>query len=186
MGSRPCPERPPGAPAELFLVVLGGRVPGCNLELHDVRFVAGATIEATLPLLRRQWFGSRRGLHIDSYVAVRHVDGYRVELRPERWAGAERLYFVNLGGYDPGQLAEQHRFGLEVAPSPQAAVVQAKRRWQAQVRQRHRDDLVAVDDCLTVDQLSLFDGLSLHVHLTPESQLGGEPLVPDWFGYRLI
>ena len=47
---------------ELFLAVLGGRAPGCHIELHDVRFVAGATIEGALPELRRQWFGRREGL----------------------------------------------------------------------------------------------------------------------------
>jgi hypothetical protein len=171
---------------DLFLVVLGGRVAGCNIELHDVRFVAGATIEETLPLLRRQWFGAREGLHIDSYVAVRHVDGFRVELRPGGSTGRERLYFVNLGGYAPGQLAEQHRFGLEVAPSAQVAVAQAKRRWQERLRQRHRDDLAEVDDCLALDQLSLFDGTALQVHLTPEPHLPSRTLMPDWSGYRPI
>ncbi|MCP9784110.1 hypothetical protein KBY83_12430 [Cyanobium sp. WKJ7-Wakatipu] len=34
---------------ELFLAVLGGRAPGCHIELHDVRFVAAATIEGALP-----------------------------------------------------------------------------------------------------------------------------------------
>ena len=67
----------------LFLVVLGGRAPGCHIELHDVRFVAAATIEAALPELRRQWFGMREGLDLVSYMAVRAVDGYAVSLGRE-------------------------------------------------------------------------------------------------------
>ena len=35
--------------AKLFLVVLGGRIDGCQVELHDVRFVVGPTIETTIP-----------------------------------------------------------------------------------------------------------------------------------------
>ena len=35
------PEQP-----KLFLVVLGGRIDGCHVELHDVRFVVGSSIEA--------------------------------------------------------------------------------------------------------------------------------------------
>jgi hypothetical protein len=53
----------------------------------------GTSIEETLPQLRQQWFGRRRGLHIDSWR----------------------------GGYDPNQLAEQHAFGLVVATSAPAA-----------------------------------------------------------------
>jgi hypothetical protein len=109
---------------QLFLVVLGGRIDGCHIELHDVRFVVGASIEDTLPQLRQQWFGRRRGLHIDSWVAVRAVGGWRVELGGGPSAGPEKLWFVNRGGYDPSQLAEQHT-----------------------------DDLHAIDDCLPITLL---------------------------------
>jgi len=111
---------------QLFLVVLGGRIDGCHIELHDVRFVVGASIDDTLPQLRQQWFGRRRGLHIDSWVAVRAVAGWRVELGRGPWAGPERLWVVNRGGYDPSQLAEQHAFGLVVATSAPAAKARAR------------------------------------------------------------
>jgi hypothetical protein len=79
---------------QLFLVVLGGRIEGCHIELHDVRFVVGTSIEDTLPQLRQQWFGRRRGLHIDSWLAVRAVAGWLVELRSGPSAGPERLCWV--------------------------------------------------------------------------------------------
>ena len=150
-----------GPAPTLFLVVLGGRIAGAQIELHDVRFVAGASIDDTLPQLRRQWFGARKGLHLDSWMAVRFVDGYRVELRPEPFAGPERLWFVNMGGYDPQQLAELHAFGVFVASSPQAAKAAARRRLLREALERHKDDLHGVegalaggvDDCLEV-QLS--------------------------------
>jgi hypothetical protein len=198
-----------GEPApKLFLVVLGGRVAGAHIELHDVRFVAGATIDDTLPALRRQWFGARKGLHLDSWMAVRFVDGFRVELRPEPFTGPERLWFVNMGGYDPQQLAELHAFGLFVATSPQAAKAAARRRFLPAALERHKDDLSAVEDALTdgVDdclevQLSLVADphapddagapaavgggqAGWAVHLIPDGR--EQPQVPDWFGYRLI
>ncbi len=49
----------------LFLVVLGGRSEGCLIEQHDGRLVVGTCLEATIPELRRQWRGLRRGLRID-------------------------------------------------------------------------------------------------------------------------
>ena len=51
----------------LYLVVLGGRALKANIELHDVRWVVGSKIEDTYDTLRKDWFGSPKGLHIDSY-----------------------------------------------------------------------------------------------------------------------
>ena len=33
-----------------------------------------------IPALKQQWFGLKQGLHIDSYVGIERVDGYKVEL----------------------------------------------------------------------------------------------------------
>ena len=126
----------------LYLVVLGGRTASSLIELHDVRFVAGASLDATLPELRRQWFGRREGLHLDAYMAVRAVDGWAVRLGREPAAPRpERLWFVNLGAYRPDSLAELHHFGLVVARSPQAAKAAAKRQWLRGALQQHKDDL---------------------------------------------
>lgn len=40
---------------------------------------------------------------------IDHADGYDVQLQPEPYKGRERLVFVDLGGYDPADFAEQHR-----------------------------------------------------------------------------
>ena len=174
-------------PPDLFLAVLGGRAPGCHIELHDVRFVAGATIEAALPELRRQWFGRREGLHLDSYMAVRAVDGFAVSLGREPAAPrSERLWFVNLGAYRPDCLAELHHFGLVVARTPQAATAAATRQGLRGALQQHKDDLVAVDDCLAIEQLELLGGERWHVQLEPHPEGLSQSQVPDWFGYRPI
>ena len=68
----------------LFLVVLGGRTPHSHAELHDVRWVVGTSIDDTIPKLKRQWFGSRKGLHLDSYVEVGGVDDYSIRLHRTR------------------------------------------------------------------------------------------------------
>lgn len=180
-----------GAP-QLFLVVLGGRVAGVHIELHDVRFVAGTTLEDTLPALRRQWFGRRRGLHIDSYMVVRQVGNCAVELRREPQDGLQRLWFVNVGGYHPERLAEEHAFGLVVATTAMGAKRQALAAWLPEAVNRHKDDLhpvvgvgaeealAGVDDCLP---LAVVGGW--HVHLQPVPG-PPPPQRPDWFGYRPI
>ena len=173
--------------AQLFLVVLGGRTATSHIELHDVRFVAGASIDDTLPELRRQWFGRREGMHLDSYMAVRAIDGWAVSLVREPAAPRpERLWFVNLGAYCPDSLAELHHFGLVVARSSQAAKAAAKRQWLAGALQQHKDDLSAVDDCLAIEQLELLCGQRWHVQLEPHPEGLSQPQVPDWFGYRRI
>ena len=64
----------------LYLVVLGGRAKKANIELHDVRWVIGSKIEDTFDTLRNDWFGSPRGLHIDSYKKIKYVDGFKINL----------------------------------------------------------------------------------------------------------
>jgi hypothetical protein len=119
-------------------------------------------------------------------MAVHCIDGWRVTLEVEPPSEKQRLWFVNLGGYQPESLAELHRFGLVVAPSLQAAKAAAKKRWLLDALEQHKDDLSAVDDCLAIEQLSLTGSKRVYVHL--HHQLDGESQhqVPDWFGYRPI
>ena len=64
----------------LYLVVLGGRATKANIELHDVRWVVGSKIEDTYDTLRKDWFGSSKGLHIDSYKKIQYIDGHKINL----------------------------------------------------------------------------------------------------------
>ena len=64
----------------LYLVVVGGKAKKANIELHDVRWVVGSKIEDTYDTLRKVWFGSPKGLHIDSYKKIKYADGYKINL----------------------------------------------------------------------------------------------------------
>ena len=64
----------------LYLVVLGGKAKKANIELHDVRWVVGSKIQDTYYTLRKDWFGSPQGLHIDSYKKIKYIDGYKINL----------------------------------------------------------------------------------------------------------
>ena len=65
----------------LYLVVVGGRIPKANIEVHDVRWVIGSKIEDTYDILRKDWFGDIDGLHIDSYKKIYSVDGYKIKIK---------------------------------------------------------------------------------------------------------
>ena len=96
----------------LYLVLLGGRAKKANIELHDVRWVVGSKIEDTYDTLRKDWFGSPEGLHIDSYKKINHIDGYKINLinferdkidakqLVEKSKSKKHLWFVNVGGYN--------------------------------------------------------------------------------------
>ena len=183
---------------KLFLVVLGGRTATSHIELHDVRWVVGTSIEETIPTLRQQWFGLQSGLHIDSYKAIQSVDGYAIELIKRRedcteqqlrcsTAITDQLWFINLGGYDRDSLQELHRFGLVVAPSKQAAKARARRRWLGSALQVHKDDLHSLDRLDTVDDcLPIFNVEGWQIRLKAKPGKPEAELKPDWFGYWRI
>ncbi len=64
----------------LYLVLLGGRAKKANIELHDVRWVVGSKIEDTFDTLKKDWFGSSKGLRIDSYKKIQYIDGHKIDL----------------------------------------------------------------------------------------------------------
>ncbi len=163
----------------LYLVYLGGRTSKSNIELHDIQFVAGSKIEDTYSVLCERWFGDVKGLHLDSYVAVKFVDGYRIELRKEPSNGPQNLYFVNFGGYDPESIAELHQFGLFVATSPGEARNRAKEQLLVGALEQHKDDLFDVDDCFVVHEVGEY-----FIHLLPDPKQ--QEFKPDWFGYKVI
>ena len=117
--------------SSLFIVVLGGRSLKSNIEIHDVRWVIGDSIEDTFPELREQWIGEIKGLHIDSYKCIKYVDGYEIIISKSNKDNINflktedlTLWFVNLGGYHPKKMYEEHEFNLIVAQK----AIEAKRK----------------------------------------------------------
>ncbi len=170
---------------QLFMVYLGGRAGQCHIEVHDVRFVVGERIEDTHQALIQQWYGHKNNLHLDSYHIVDTVPGadgrsYQVALSAEPVASDLKLYFVNLGGYQPDQMAEQHAFGLFACRNDEEAKQMAKRHLLTTASHQHKDNLHDVDDCLPISLLE-----NWHIQLTATDK-PVKPLRPDWFGYKVI
>ena len=116
--------------------MLGGRAEKANIELHDVRWVVGSKIEDTYDTLRKDWFGSSKSLHIDSYKKIKYLDGYKINLRNvenlkinNKSNTKKNLCFVNIGGYDPISIQEKHEFGLVIATNKLEAKNLAKSKW---------------------------------------------------------
>ena len=111
---------------KLFMFYVGGSCGNSNVELHDVRFSIGETLEDCHDDLRQQWWGDAESLHLDCWGAVEQADGFDVELTREIAPGStDRLFFVNLGGYDPREFSELHKNILLVAEDAIAAKAKA-------------------------------------------------------------
>ena len=59
----------------------------------------------------------------------------------------EKLWLINLGGYDAREFGELHRYVLVVAPHAAEAKQYFDQKWQKQ----HTDRVLDVDDCITID-----------------------------------
>jgi len=132
---------------KLFAVYLGGRADRCNIELHDVVFVVGSCIEETYPLLAKKWFGNMNHFHIDSYLHLKNIDGYEIELSktPSKVSSSKKLYFINLGAYKPHEFTEYHQSAFYVAEESAEAVRRAKSELCQGLQTIHKDDVVLLD-----------------------------------------
>ena len=183
----------------LYLVLLGGRAEKANIELHDVRWVVGTKIEDTYDTLRNDWFGSPKGLHIDSYKKIKYVDGYKINLiyfekdkidkkqLLKKNKAEKYLWFVNIGGYNPTSMQEKHEFGLVTASTKLEAKNIAKSNWLIGCKKKHKDDLASLemiigcDDCEKIKKIGNWE-----IELTQDNNFIEENNYPDWYGYQKI
>jgi Ni,Fe-hydrogenase I large subunit len=183
----------------LYLVVLGGKVKKANIELHDVRWVIGSKIEDTYDTLRKDWFGSLEGLHIDSYKKIKYLDGYKVNLRnvenlkinnnnfSNKSKTKKKLWFVNIGGYDPSSMQEKHEFGLVIAKNKLEAKNIAKSKWLIGLKKKHKDDIASLETLISCDDCELIKKIdNWEIELTPNKNFIEENYYPDWYGYQKI
>ena len=178
----------------LFIVVLGGRSLKSNIELHDVRWVLGESLEDTFPELRKQWLGKTNGLHIDSYKRIEYVDGYKISISKSNKNNSiikkkedESLWFINLGGYDPKKMYEEHEFTLIVAKNAIDAKKKAKKNWVSSLKSKHNDDLSGINYFEEIDDLhSIKQIKNWEIKLISDPENRSEKLIPDWYGYMRI
>lgn len=150
---------------KLFAVYIGGEAHGANIEVHDMRFVIGERIEDTYADIKRQWWGIPSSLHLDCWAELNQADGYRIELKREAAADtSRRLYYVNVGGYDPRHFTELHQNIFVVAESEQKAKVRALKQvkhWKS----FHKDEMYEAEQIF--DLATIASGW--HLHLTPDA-----------------
>lgn len=138
---------------KLYAVYLGGKAPRSNIELHDVVFVVGDSLEETYPKLKAKWFAyPEKTPHIDSYMELTHVDGFQIKLvQGKRNNGSHKLYFINFGGYLENLFGEVHQSAFYVAKDPAEATQKARKELCLGLEQTHLDDRLDVENLVAFD-----------------------------------
>ncbi|RYD95376.1 MAG: DUF1543 domain-containing protein [Sphingobacteriales bacterium] len=109
------------------MILLGCRPAGRHTEQHDIFFTIADGLAAAKPDIRAFWPDAGT-IHIDGWRAVTWVNGYSIRVVEKGAApeGGFKLFFVNLGGYKPGEFEEYHYKMLVVASSRSGAISAAR------------------------------------------------------------
>lgn len=173
------------------MLMLGCRPEGRNTEQHDMFFGIGQQVRDLIPAIKAFWPEAKGNIHVDAWREVTQVDGYSISVVPkeEAAAGAEKLFFLNLGGYKPGEFDEFHYKMLAVAPDQAGAVKQAKltafyKHTGFKGATSHIDDKfgVDVDELLEVkDILSVEEKARYSLQITPSDSAAEDVLYLGYF-----
>lgn len=138
---------------KLFMLKIGARPPGRLIEQHDVMFVIANSLSETIESVNQHWPAVKNNWHLDAWREVKRVGDYQILLSKQSLSKDglskdnaladnifaddrvdnkldsqdKQLYFVNLGGYLPGQFEEFHYKTLVVAETLGKATAQVKK-----------------------------------------------------------
>ena len=155
---------------KLFVIYIGGTHEKSPIELHDMRFVVANSIEETYETLRKSWWGIPSSLHLDAWGILNYADGHNILISENPPSSEDsKLYFVNLGGYDPHQFTELHKNIFVVATDEYQAKQKAVRQV-SELESPHRDYLHEVDTVLNLHTLLTRQNNYLHLIETEDKK----------------
>ena len=162
---------------KLFMVLLGCTPKNRLTEQHDIFFGISTSVREMKSDFYAFWPDGGQ-LHIDSWREVTHVGGYALSIVPKAEASPSKnkLFFLNLGGYRPGEFEEYHYKLLAVAKTMAEAVKVAKqsafyKHFGFKGAESHIDDKYALD----VDDMHKVEDI-LPAHLKERYSI---KIVPD-------
>lgn len=118
--------------------------------MHDLVFVVGDSITECFPKIKAKWFGDIESVHIDSYAELTQIEGYTIELAPDKKSTLPSLYFVNLGFAESTTFGEGHLMTFLAADSKEEATIKAKTMFPKDSTGHHVDNLLKItniDSC---------------------------------------
>ncbi len=159
------------------MLLVGCKPAGRHTEQHDVFFSIGETLSEIVPGISAFWPNSGT-VHIDAWRTVTETGGYNISVIPKQDekllpGSTHKLFFLNLGGYKPGEFEEYHYKMLAVADNKSEAIRIAKQTAFYQHTgfkgaESHIDDKygVDVDDIFEIKDIlsaDLKEKYSLHI-----------------------
>ena len=112
------------------MALIGCKPAGRNTEQHDVFFTIATQIKDIVEEVHAFWPEAHQTLHLDAWRAVTQAGSYAVDILPRQQvsaAGSAKLFFINLGGYRPGEFEEYHYKLLMAAADKNQAITEAKK-----------------------------------------------------------
>lgn len=152
---------------KLFMLLLGCKPKGRHTEQHDIFFTVGSSLHSILPDIKAFWPDGGT-IHIDAWREVTEIDGFTIETtkRLEKRQTITNpksqlsLFFINLGGYKPGEFEEYHYRTIIPAQDKTEAIQKAKKtafymHTGFKGATSHIDDKygIDVDDIYTIDEI---------------------------------
>lgn len=163
---------------KLFMVMLGATPKGRLTEQHDIFFGIGKSLKDLLPQMLAFWPEADGKIHIDAWREVSAIDGYLITvIEKQNESSDNQLFFLNLGGYRPGEFEEYHYKMLSVAPDMASAVKASKKtafykHYGFKGAESHIDEKygIDVDDAFKVtDVLADADKNRFSLLITPDA-----------------
>ena len=114
-------------------------------------------------------------MHIDAWSKVKGIDveGEKYQIQFTDAApnlNDQKLYLINLGGYDAQEFGELHRYILVVATNDAEAKQRGKLHFASHWQKQHTDRVLDIDDCIVID----------HVHGRYVQLVKGDFTGNDW------
>ncbi|MFC0182903.1 protein of unknown function [Pseudarcicella hirudinis] len=173
---------------KLYMVLLGCKPTGRHVEQHDIFFGIADSLKELVNDMEAFWPEAGK-IHIDAWREVTNVDGFKIQVSLKQAAEDfteqnNKLFFINLGGYQENKFEEQHYFMLTVKQDRAAAFKEAKQTLFFQNNHfegasSHIDDKYGID----VDELyEIEDILSpsqkekYKIKLSPSSETEQDPI----------
>ena len=113
---------------KLFMLLLGCKPKGRHTEQHDIFFTIGKSLKEIIPDINAFWPDGGK-IHIDAWREVNAIEGYKISVirkKANTDEKATKLFFLNLGGYKPGEFEEFHYKMIVAAKEKSEAIQKAK------------------------------------------------------------
>ena len=176
----------------LYMILLGSRAPGRHVEQHDFFFGIATSLKELVPAIKAFWPEAKDKIHVDGWREVTVVDDYQVKVLTKSSATpepAEKLFFINLGGYQQNKFEEQHYTVLTVKSDRAAAFREAKdtlffrnnhfKGAESHIDDKYGidvDDLYEIEDILPTSQKKIY-----RIQLTKSERLKEDELHLGYF-----